>query len=150
MALEPKAEVTADELAQILYESMIAKRCVNMPSDLVVSPEYQSAFQCKITDYQFASVALAVAYETDLAFRLVEQQLNSRGLNEDRLVAIETLKPILSSNEPAAFSRWARTWLREIGIKETNPTVLVKFTYGWKQHHELAVETLKNTAIRTN
>ena len=151
MPTKPKVQVEAGELAQLLYESLIVKRAVNLPSKLKIPNTLEIKMRAKTTLYQFASVSLAIASEqkTDFAFRFVDQQLASWSPPKITLYSATThLQGILGAGEAVGYMNWAKEWLLEIGMDESNPAILGMFTYGWVQHHLLAIETLKGVALR--
>jgi hypothetical protein len=151
MPTKPKVQVEAGELAQLLYESLIVKRAVNLPSKLKIPNTLEIKMRAKTTLYQLASVSLAIASEqkTDFAFRFVDQQLARLSPPKITLYSATThLQRILGAGEAVGYMNWAKEWLLEIGIDESNPAILGMFTYGWVQHHLLAIETLKGVALR--
>jgi hypothetical protein len=151
MSSGSKVEVEAGELALLLYESLVVKRAVNLPSKLKIPRPLETKMRAKITLYQFASVSLAITNEqkTDFAFRFVEQQLSRLNPPETALFSATTsLRRILGTHEAVGYMNWASEWLIEIGVNESNPAVLGMFTYGWVQHYLLVVETLKGVALR--
>jgi hypothetical protein len=77
MSSKLKVSVEVSELAQLLYDALIVKRAVNLPSKLNNPQALETKMRAKTTLYQFASVSLAISSEqkTDFAFRFVEQQL---------------------------------------------------------------------------
>ena len=151
MPTKPKVQVEAGELAQLLYESLIVKRAVNLPSKLKIPNTLEIKMRAKTTLYQFASVSLAIASEqkTDFAFRFVDQQLARLSPPKITLYSATThLQRILGAGEAVGYMNWAKEWLLEIGMDESNPAILGMFTYGWVQHHLLAIETLNGVALR--
>ena len=151
MPTKPKVQVEAGELAQLLYESLIVKRAVNLPSKLKIPNTLEIKMRAKTTLYQFASVSLAIASEqkTDFAFRFVDQQLARLSPPKITLYSATThLQRILGAGEAVGYMNWAKEWLLEIGMDESNPAILGMFPCGWVQHHLLAIETLKGVALR--
>ena len=151
MPTKPKVQLEAGELAQLLYESLIVKRAVNLPSKLKIPNTLEIKMRTKTTLYQLASVSLAIAsvQKTDFAFRFVDQQLARLSPPKITLYSATThLQRILGAGEAVGYMNWAKEWLLEIGIDESSPAILGMFTYGWVQHHLLAIETLKGVALR--
>jgi hypothetical protein len=150
MSSGSKAQVEVSELAHLLYESLVVKRAVNLPSKLKIPAALETTMRAKITLYQYASVSLAITNEkrTDFAFRFLEQQFSRVSPPKTTLFSAETnLRRILGTADGVGYMTWASEWLSEIGVHETNPVVLGMFTYGWVQHHLLAIETLKGVAL---
>jgi hypothetical protein len=129
MPTKPKVQVEAGELAQLLYDALIVKRAVNMPNQLKIPDALENKMRSKTTLYQYASVSLAVAVEqqTDFAFRFVDQQLALCRLapqKSELLSATKDFERILGIDAKVGYIGWAREWLLDIGIDETNPAVL--------------------------
>jgi hypothetical protein len=152
MSSRSKSQIEVSELADLLYEHFVVKRAVNLPSKLKIPEALETPMRTKIALYQYASVSLAIAVEqqNDFALRFVEQKLSRLPLApnpSELLSAIKTLGRILGTADGAGYATWASEWLSEIGVHETNPAVLGMFTYGWVQHHLLAIQTLKGVAL---
>jgi|ERR1017187_6553663 hypothetical protein len=151
MSPKTRVQIEASELAQLLYDSLVVKRAINLPSKLIVCKAIEPLMQAKTVLYQFASVVLAVSNKkkSDLSFMFVEKQLTlhyTRSLKVSS--AIKDFKRIVGKKEKEMYIRWARDWLSEIGAHEIDPAILFIFTYGWRQHYLLAAATLDRIALR--
>lgn len=149
MSSKLKVSVEVSQVAQLLYDALIVKRAVNLPSKLNIPQARETTMRAKIALYQFASVSLAISSEqkTDFAFRFLEQQLARVSPPKTALFsATKNFQRILGADKDV-YQNWAREWLLDIGIDETDPAVLGMFTYGWVQHHLLAIETLNGVAL---
>jgi hypothetical protein len=150
MSSKPKVSAGVSEFAQLLYDALIIKRAVNIPSKLNIPEPLESKMRAKTTLYQFASVSLAISTEqkTDFAFRLLGQQLSRVSPPTTALCSATTNFQQILGADKDVYQNWASEWLSEIGVNESNPAILGMFTYGWVQHYLLAVETLKGVALR--
>lgn len=127
------------DLAQILYEEMIERPHI-LAFNLVMDEAATENFQNKTKLYQVAAIMMAImsVAEKDKRFNKVKDALErlifppsptpvALDLVSRLRIAMADLSRLLFPANPRNQFSWARAWLSDIGVEESNPVNLAIF-----------------------
>lgn len=159
MLWKKKPKIKAAEAAEMLFNELVKKRVVYLPSDFHVAETAISRFENKVELYQFAVVLMALLGEeqSDPKFVPVRECLevisfpasqNERmSFLSDVKTAVMDLDDLLHPNEKEKTTdpcSWASGWFENIGVNESNPAVLAVFASSWVRHYVAVVNALRD------
>ncbi|OIR02595.1 hypothetical protein GALL_153090 [mine drainage metagenome] len=142
-----------EDLAQTLVDEFVRK--INIDSTNTESS--RGSFEDKVRLYQLAILLIAIMSEEKttpkyLAVRTtIEKCFFSSSSDPDgRLLgqiqhAMAHLGALFNKNEEMS---WARTWLAETGIVESNPVILAIFSGEWMSFYTAVVKSLRQIEPR--
>ena len=156
---EARQSISASELAALLFSQyVLADETTVMRCELDRYRDRpcfkQDVFRRKVFLFLVASVAIALTKRTGNGddstapvisrFReLVSVEMRSRwgGMQQDIDESIETAATVLASliftdpeSDRGLSFDWARQWLKETGVDESNPISLFTISHTWKVH----------------
>lgn len=150
-----KHKVEARELAESLFDEYIRKIVVDAAKNFRLDAAMIAPFEAKTKLYQMATVLMALKGEErrNPRFLSVTQHLESKvfpsSFEEGAAVlaeirtAMRDLNDLLAPSGQRREMSWARAWLQDIGVDETNPVRLALFATHWADYHIMVVKTLR-------
>jgi len=151
-----KHGVEASELAQSLLDEFIRKIVADV-KDLQLDAPTRERYEAKTRLYQFAAVLIALIREerTNTRFLAVRDHLErcifppsldqGKDLLTEVRAAMRDLGHLLDPGEERRRKEmsWARAWLQEIGVDETNPATLALFAIHWMEYFIMVTKSLR-------
>lgn len=146
--LRMRHEISALELAKVLYNECIAVKD-DMPQLTVglLSQERSTAYRNRTILCQLAMLIIALANkeQSDVSFCPVRlhleglvfpaAQCEGEKLLADMKKAMQDMSAITSGAAKGQELSWAQAWLSEMGIQETDPTMLALFGLYWMNYY---------------
>jgi hypothetical protein len=156
MSRKRKHKVEASELAQALVDEHVRKIIVDVAKNLHLNAATRARYETKMKLYQFTAVlmALMVAEQKNPRFHAVRVHFESYFFPPTPKQGAQHLakvkKAMLDLNDlltPAGRQEkptlWARAWLQDIGIDETNPATLILIEHWWISYYVSVTKTLR-------
>lgn len=150
-----KHKVEATELAQSLLNEFVDKIVGDVAKDLRLDAVTTARYKAKTRLYQLAAVLMAVMGEErrNPRFLAVREHLErnvfpsspdegARPLEEVRTAMLDLNNLITPPGQQREMS-WARAWLQDIGLEETNPVTLALFATHWLDYYIIVVDALR-------
>jgi len=148
-----KHKVEATELAQSLLNEFVHKIVVYAPDDLCLDAIMTARYEIKAKLYQLAAVLMALMVEEgkNAGFLPVREHLEADifpsspdvagSLLAEVKTAMQDLNDLFAPGQRKQMS-WARAWLNEIGVDETNPATLTLYACHWMDYYTMVVKSL--------
>lgn len=158
MVWKRKQRISAGDLASLLFEECVENQnqIIRMPrSDM--DERFAQAFSEKARLYQLAAVMLALLISERVIsnFTHVKRALESmtfparpNDISDDLLSSLREAMSVLNqlisaTSEERIQLSWARSWLGDIGIEESNPVVLYQVACQWMDFYIFLHDVLK-------
>jgi hypothetical protein len=150
-----KKKVNSDEMARALLDEFIFNDALDTQLDISLDEDTTDSYQTKMWLYRLALVLLVLMTEEqrNVNFAKVRESLEKliftmpQEKGSDFLVelkrAMQALNDLLFSNESPRQMSWAREWLKEIGVEDSNPVRLSLFAGVWMDSYIMVVNTLR-------
>jgi hypothetical protein len=150
-----KHKVAPAELAEALLNEFIRGATGDPMKHLALDPLAAGRFREKSDRYKLGSVLLALAREEqkDPRFSAVREELERHAFpstpEEGAALAgiksaMHDLSALLFPDSQRREMSWARNWLLDIGIDETNPATLTLIATYWLDYHIVASKALQS------
>ena len=151
-----KHKVASAELAEVLLNEFIRGATFDAAKSFGLDAPAVACFEDKAHRYRLASVLIALGKEeqTNPRFSAVRAELERRVFpptQEEGVVLLAAIKSamkdlgaLLFPNEQPKEMSWARNWLLDIGVDETNPATLALLATYWLDYHITASKALQS------
>lgn len=143
-------------LAESLVDEHVRKIVVDVAKDLHLDAATRARYETKMKLYQFTSVlmALMVEEQKNPRFHAVRDHFErnffppSPKQGAQRLAEVKKamwdLNDLLSpAGRQGKETLWARAWLQDIGIDETNPVTFILIEHHWISYYVSVTKTLR-------
>lgn len=155
-----RQRIAPEELAEALVSELIGAAASNMTKHFALEGEALARFDLNARRYAIASVLLALGREerknsrfaavrAELERRVFPQSLTAEGIALLGGVkrAMAHLSELLFPKAQPTQITWARDWLREIGVDESNPVTLSLLAIYWMDYHITASKALQSFKV---
>ncbi len=152
-----KHKVEATELAQSLLNEFVYKIAGDAAKDfdLRLDAATTARYEVKTRLYRLAAVLMALIGEErkNPRFLAVRDRIESNvfpsspdegaSLLAEVRTAMRDLNDLLAPAGQQRWMSWARAWLQDIGVEETNPVTLHLFATHWMDYYIMVVDSLR-------
>jgi hypothetical protein len=151
-----KRSIASADLAEALLEEFIYRTTFDASTSLRLDAPSVARFADKAHLYKLASVLIALGREeqTNSRFAAVRAEFERRvfpptqeegaGLLVAIKFAMKDLSTLLFLRDNPKEMSWARHWLLDIGVDETNPSRLFLFAIYWMDFHIMTSKALQS------